>query len=163
MREVNIHRNLVHRHVVRFRSFFEDDSNMYIILELCSKQVSLIENGRLSWQCSCICFLGINVLCMWSLKIYSYILMRCDMALTKVKVKATFFYDRSYSYAFVLKQIITKTNTEILFHYMGMMLSNFQPHTRVLPVGKGLNWLPFIISKHFLFRLMTRLLDDLTK
>ncbi|KAH9361489.1 hypothetical protein HPB48_013199 [Haemaphysalis longicornis] len=34
--EIQIHRSLENKHVVGFHSYFEDDSNVYIILELCS-------------------------------------------------------------------------------------------------------------------------------
>ncbi|XP_077498656.1 serine/threonine-protein kinase PLK1-like [Amblyomma americanum] len=36
--EINIHRTLRHKHVVRFHSHFEDAKNVYIILELCTRQ-----------------------------------------------------------------------------------------------------------------------------
>ncbi|KAF2356165.1 POLO box domain [Trinorchestia longiramus] len=35
-REIEVHRQLQHQHVVRFHRYFEDDSNVYIILENCS-------------------------------------------------------------------------------------------------------------------------------
>ncbi|XP_018018894.1 serine/threonine-protein kinase PLK1 [Hyalella azteca] len=35
-REIEVHRQLQHKHVVRFHRYFEDDSNVYIILENCS-------------------------------------------------------------------------------------------------------------------------------
>ncbi|XP_077498643.1 serine/threonine-protein kinase PLK1-like [Amblyomma americanum] len=35
--EINIHRTLCHKHVVRFHSHFEDAKNVYIILELCTR------------------------------------------------------------------------------------------------------------------------------
>lgn len=37
-----MHRNLVHPHVVRFYHCFEDDENVYIILENCSKKVTYL-------------------------------------------------------------------------------------------------------------------------
>lgn len=37
--EIAIHRSLNHRHVVGFHGFFEDDLNIYIVLELCRKRV----------------------------------------------------------------------------------------------------------------------------
>ncbi|XP_014661949.1 PREDICTED: serine/threonine-protein kinase PLK1-like isoform X2 [Priapulus caudatus] len=40
--EIAIHRSLKDHHVVGFRSFFEDDDNVYILLELCTKR-SLME------------------------------------------------------------------------------------------------------------------------
>ncbi|XP_077498673.1 serine/threonine-protein kinase PLK1-like [Amblyomma americanum] len=36
--EINIHRTLCHKHVVRFHGHFEDAKNVYIILELCTRQ-----------------------------------------------------------------------------------------------------------------------------
>ncbi|XP_059146035.1 serine/threonine-protein kinase PLK1-like [Physella acuta] len=38
LREVQLQKNLKHRHVVEFNSYFEDDSNVYIILENCSRK-----------------------------------------------------------------------------------------------------------------------------
>ncbi|CAH1775220.1 unnamed protein product [Owenia fusiformis] len=38
VREIELHRTLDHKHVVGFHSFFEDDENVYIILEKCSKK-----------------------------------------------------------------------------------------------------------------------------
>lgn len=40
--EINIHRSLNHKHIVKFYSFFEDANFVYIILELCAKR-SLME------------------------------------------------------------------------------------------------------------------------
>ncbi|XP_077507656.1 serine/threonine-protein kinase PLK1-like [Amblyomma americanum] len=40
--EIEIHRSLNHQHIVAFQSCFEDEENVYIILELCSRQ-SLME------------------------------------------------------------------------------------------------------------------------
>lgn len=40
--EIHIHRSLSHANVVRFLSFFDDDINVYIVLELC-KQRSMME------------------------------------------------------------------------------------------------------------------------
>ncbi|KAH9366062.1 hypothetical protein HPB48_007880 [Haemaphysalis longicornis] len=37
--EIQIHKSLDHKHVVGFHSYFEDDRNVYIILELCSRRV----------------------------------------------------------------------------------------------------------------------------
>ena len=39
VREVELHKDLKHRNVVAFHSFFEDDSNVYIVLENCSRKV----------------------------------------------------------------------------------------------------------------------------
>ncbi|XP_034231972.1 serine/threonine-protein kinase PLK1 [Thrips palmi] len=36
--EISIHRSLNHKHVVGFHGFFEDDLNIYIVLELCRKR-----------------------------------------------------------------------------------------------------------------------------
>lgn len=37
--EIQIHRSLNHKNVVGFHSFFDDTSNIYIVLELCKKRV----------------------------------------------------------------------------------------------------------------------------
>ncbi|XP_068227906.1 uncharacterized protein [Palaemon carinicauda] len=39
-REIEVHRHLRHRHVVRFHHYFEDDTNVYIILENCARRNS---------------------------------------------------------------------------------------------------------------------------
>jgi polo-like kinase 1 len=39
--EISIHRSLQNKHVVGFHSFFEDSLNIYIILELCKRRVSI--------------------------------------------------------------------------------------------------------------------------
>ena len=39
--EIAIHRAVHHQHIVEFYSFFEDDQNVYIILELCRRRVSI--------------------------------------------------------------------------------------------------------------------------
>jgi polo-like kinase 1 len=38
--EINIHRAVLHKHIVGFHGFFEDDDNVYILLELCRRRVS---------------------------------------------------------------------------------------------------------------------------
>ncbi|KAH7934745.1 hypothetical protein HPB52_000035 [Rhipicephalus sanguineus] len=43
--EIQIHRSLDHKHIVAFHSYFEDEKNVYIILELCSRR-SLMEMHR---------------------------------------------------------------------------------------------------------------------
>ncbi len=43
--EIRLHRSLSHEHVVKFERFFEDDRNVYIILEICHNQ-SLMEMVR---------------------------------------------------------------------------------------------------------------------
>jgi len=40
MREIELHRSLDHTHIVKFHSYFEDDQNIYFILEYCSRKVS---------------------------------------------------------------------------------------------------------------------------
>jgi polo-like kinase 1 len=39
--EILIHKGLRHRHIVKFEHFFEDHDYVYILLELCSNNVSL--------------------------------------------------------------------------------------------------------------------------
>ncbi|CAF3612090.1 unnamed protein product [Rotaria sp. Silwood1] len=43
--EVTIHQSLNHKHIVQFFSYFEDENNVYIILELCRRR-SLMELHR---------------------------------------------------------------------------------------------------------------------
>ena len=38
MSEIKIHRALHHENIVGFEHFFEDEENVYIMLELCSNQ-----------------------------------------------------------------------------------------------------------------------------
>jgi polo-like kinase 1 len=38
MSEIRIHRKSEHKHIVKFEHVFEDDDNVYILLELCKKQ-----------------------------------------------------------------------------------------------------------------------------
>jgi len=40
MREIELHRSLDHLHIVKFHSYFEDDQNIFFILEYCSRKVS---------------------------------------------------------------------------------------------------------------------------
>lgn len=40
LNEIELHRGLQHRHIVRFSHHFEDADNIYIFLELCSRKVS---------------------------------------------------------------------------------------------------------------------------
>jgi len=42
--EITIHRSLNHPNIVKFHNYFEDSQNIYIVLELCKKRVSLIEH-----------------------------------------------------------------------------------------------------------------------
>lgn len=39
--EISIHRSLSHPNIVTFHGFFEDHSNIYIVLELCKKRVRI--------------------------------------------------------------------------------------------------------------------------
>jgi polo-like kinase 1 len=41
--EIAIHRAVHHQHIVEFYSFFEDDNNVYIILELCRRRVRFLD------------------------------------------------------------------------------------------------------------------------
>ncbi|CAF0938907.1 unnamed protein product [Adineta ricciae] len=43
--EVSIHQSLRHKHIVQFYSYFEDENNVYIVLELCRRR-SLMELHR---------------------------------------------------------------------------------------------------------------------
>lgn len=43
--EIQIHRSLNHKHIVGFNSYFEDEKNVYIVLELCGRR-SLMELHR---------------------------------------------------------------------------------------------------------------------
>ena len=36
--ELQLHKGLSHRHIVQFKHFFEDDDNIYIMLELCDQR-----------------------------------------------------------------------------------------------------------------------------
>ncbi len=40
-REIDLHRVLIHKHIVHFYHHFEDKDNIYILLEYCSRRVSL--------------------------------------------------------------------------------------------------------------------------
>lgn len=40
--EIDIHRKLSHPHIVRMEDYFEDNDNVYILLELCPRR-SLME------------------------------------------------------------------------------------------------------------------------
>jgi len=48
--EINIHRSVGHKHIVGFHGFFEDSSNVYILLELCRRRVR-IEYDDLCGHC----------------------------------------------------------------------------------------------------------------
>ena len=54
--EIQIHRELNYKHVVGFRSYFEDTHYVYIILELCRKRVrkfTIYLTAFLSTCCFC--------------------------------------------------------------------------------------------------------------
>lgn len=40
--EIKIHQSLKHKNIVGFYNFFEDDCNIYIVLELCPKRVRIL-------------------------------------------------------------------------------------------------------------------------
>lgn len=44
LREIDLHRHLSHNNIVAFFGDFEDDSNIYIVLELCTRKVICTEN-----------------------------------------------------------------------------------------------------------------------
>lgn len=43
--EITIHKSLNHRHIVGFQGFFDDNYNVYIILELCRKRVRIFSSN----------------------------------------------------------------------------------------------------------------------
>ncbi|XP_064625588.1 serine/threonine-protein kinase PLK1-like [Lineus longissimus] len=47
-REIELHRNLKNKNIVEFHNFFEDDDNVYIVLEHCSKKslVHILKNRK---------------------------------------------------------------------------------------------------------------------
>lgn len=44
--EIELHKSLQHKHVVKFSHHFEDQDNIYIFLELCSRKVSCFTKDR---------------------------------------------------------------------------------------------------------------------
>ena len=42
MTEIRLHKGLHHPNIVKFEHVFEDQDNVYIMLELCQNQVSII-------------------------------------------------------------------------------------------------------------------------
>ena len=40
--EIEVHKSLDHKHVVKFIGFFEDKDSIYVLLELCRRRVSVI-------------------------------------------------------------------------------------------------------------------------
>lgn len=59
MNEIELHRTLSHKHVVKFSHHFEDQENIYIFLELCSRKVGLLSLFCLQqhqmFACTCVC------------------------------------------------------------------------------------------------------------
>ena len=60
MNEIELHRNLSHKHVVKFSHHFEDQENIYIFLELCSRKVGLmgsfcLQHRAFALVCVCVC------------------------------------------------------------------------------------------------------------
>ena len=41
--EITIHRSLKQKHIVDFHDYFEDNNYIYIILEVCNKRVSKVQ------------------------------------------------------------------------------------------------------------------------
>eukprot|EP01105_Mastigella_eilhardi_P018270 TRINITY_DN4220_c0_g1_i2.p1 TRINITY_DN4220_c0_g1~~TRINITY_DN4220_c0_g1_i2.p1 ORF type:complete len:132 (-),score=30.11 TRINITY_DN4220_c0_g1_i2:197-592(-) len=39
--EIRIHKSLTHRHIVRFINFFEDNANVYLLMELCNNKTMM--------------------------------------------------------------------------------------------------------------------------
>lgn len=54
MNEIELHRTLSHKHVVKFSHHFEDQENIYIFLELCSRKVGPVSLFCLQ-QRVCVC------------------------------------------------------------------------------------------------------------
>ena len=44
--EIKIHRSITHRHIVRFHKYFEDNRNVYIMMELCKGQTLMEQSNR---------------------------------------------------------------------------------------------------------------------
>ena len=44
--EISIHRGVHHKHIVGFQGFFEDNDNVYILLELCRRRVSFLYRNK---------------------------------------------------------------------------------------------------------------------
>ena len=57
--EIAIHRTLCHKNVVQFHSFFEDSDNVYILLELCRRRVSMGDMFALIYFLNTACGKGI--------------------------------------------------------------------------------------------------------
>ncbi|XP_023219491.1 serine/threonine-protein kinase PLK1-like [Centruroides sculpturatus] len=49
LREIELHRSLTHKRIVRFHHFFEDDDHVYIVLEYCTRKslVHVLKNRKL--------------------------------------------------------------------------------------------------------------------
>lgn len=52
--EIELHKTLSHKHVVKFSHHFEDQDNIYIFLELCSRKVRLQKSLEQSAQLACV-------------------------------------------------------------------------------------------------------------
>lgn len=55
MNEIELHRTLSHKHVVKFSHHFEDQENIYIFLELCSRKVGLVRLFCVQPHRACVC------------------------------------------------------------------------------------------------------------
>lgn len=49
-KEIELHRLLNHRHIVQFYHYFEDKENIYILLEYCSRRVSMHPWGGIRYS-----------------------------------------------------------------------------------------------------------------
>lgn len=54
--EIELHKTLSHKHVVKFSHHFEDQENIYIFLELCSRKVRLQKSLEQSAQLALVLF-----------------------------------------------------------------------------------------------------------
>ena len=54
--EIKIHKSLSHPYIVGFESYFEDEANVYIMLELCPNQVRAVRPYQLK-KAACHCVL----------------------------------------------------------------------------------------------------------
>ncbi|GFT95906.1 hypothetical protein TNCV_312411 [Trichonephila clavipes] len=50
LREIDLHQKLQHKNIVRFHHFFEDDHNVYIILENCSRKYPVVAIAKWLWS-----------------------------------------------------------------------------------------------------------------
>jgi len=61
MREIELHRSLDHIHIVKFHSYFEDELNIYFILEYCSRKVT--DSAAMPPKSNSICFDLLHICC----------------------------------------------------------------------------------------------------